>query len=151
MCYPLLALLFPEYPKIFQCDIDHMYPATSFSKAKLMAIPQIAQNGELLRFYLDKENWNTLPNLQLLSFSDNRSKNKRPLDVWLREVGKSDSEKDAMLLPKGEDNQYIIDFLKFKDFFEKRKKLLMKKLESILSGSIDDTIDEIEDDDETDG
>ena len=90
-------------------DIDHVHAQTHFDKSK----------GD--------NRFDTIPNLQLLSYDENRSKNAMPLKEWWE--GKSDGEKCGYLLPK----DFNTDIAVFDDFYCGRRKWLG----SILAEKLD--------------
>ena len=76
-------------------------------------------------FYKNSENWDTMPNLQLLNGTLNESKNARPLEEWVKE---RNIDLDNQLIPK----DVSLDIKDFKDFITKRKALLKERLMTIV-------------------
>lgn len=76
-------------------------------------------------FYKDSENWDTMPNLQLLNGTLNESKNARPLKEWIKE---RNIDLDNQLIPK----DVGLDVKDFKEFITKRRALLKERLMSIV-------------------
>ena len=91
-------------------DVDHVHAQTHFDKDK----------GD--------NRFDKIPNLQLLSYEENRSKNAMPLKDWWE--GKSDGEKCGYLLPK----DFNTDIAVFDDFYRGRRKWLG----SILAEKLDE-------------
>lgn len=103
-------------------NVDHMYPKDMFKKSELKNLSCLADNNELFQFYADKENWNTVGNLQLLNDSENKSKNKSKLSAW---TSKSIPYKlSDYFVPKDSAGNYIVEDDAFKAFVEARKSLL---------------------------
>ena len=88
-------------------DVDHVHAAKNF-------------NGS------DDKRYDTIPNLQLLGYDENRSKNDMSLSEWWD--GKSPTEKTKYLQPAN----FSTDIRDFDMFFEKRKELLVSKLKESL-------------------
>ena len=76
-------------------------------------------------FYKNSENWDTMPNLQLLNGTLNESKNARPLKEWIKE---RNIDLDNQLIPK----DVSLDVKDFKEFITKRRALLKERLMSIV-------------------
>lgn len=113
--------------------VDHMYPKDMFKNSKLDRMNMFAngQNPELRNFYVNKDNWNTVGNLQLLNDTDNLSKSNKSLFQWISEREKG-YDLDRYFIPK-EDGDYIVQDDKFKEFITKRKKLLVKAIMKRIS------------------
>ena len=123
--YMLLSLAITVDPQLIY-NVDHMYPKTMFEKKKLKQQAFLNSDPDLLTFYEEKENWNTVGNLQLLNDSENKSKNGRPLDIWLQQNPMYN--KDSYFIPKDTNGDYILQFEKFKEFVEKRRDLLAAQI-----------------------
>ena len=80
---------------------------------------------EEFAFYKDSENWDTIPNLQLLNDIKNESKNAKPLVEWIQD---NKVDIDNQLIP----NDVSLDIKDFKDFITKRKALLKDRLMTIV-------------------
>ena len=78
-----------------------------------------------LNFNKDSENWDTMPNLQLLNGTLNESKNARPLEEWIKE---RNIDLDNQLIPKN----VSLDVKDFKEFITQRKALLKERLMAIV-------------------
>lgn len=121
-CFPLLALLYPHLD-YFNQDLhkDHLHPKDFFEKLKnrQAQIP----TGQY-DFYGDVNNWNSVLNLQMLNSSLNTSKQDRSLKDWV-EQNKVDLA--THIIPQGID----LDIINFKEFIEKRKTELIKRIKSL--------------------
>jgi len=103
---------------------DHMHPKSFFeSKSKLSSI---SLTDEQLKFYMDKANYNSCLNLQLLETLQNESKLETPLKQWAEFNGKTNKELFV-------ENGINLDIESFESFIKSRKKVLSKKLKQILS------------------
>ena len=76
-------------------------------------------------FYKDSENWDTIPNLQLLNGTLNESKNAKPLEEWIKE---RHIDLDNQLIPK----DVSLKVEDFREFINKRKALLKERLMAIV-------------------
>lgn len=121
--YLLLSLSIPLDSKQ-QYEVDHMYPQEMFKKKEEDFKKLLGDNKSLIEFYSEKENWDTVGNLQLLNKMENASKNKRKLSVWTKENSQQYKWSDYYI-PKDENGEYIVQDDRFKDFVEKRKELLI--------------------------
>ena len=76
-------------------------------------------------FYKDSENWDTIPNLQLLNERVNEHKNDMSLEEWVKE---DKIDLDFQLIPK----DVSLKIENFKEFLTKRRLLLKERLMSIV-------------------
>jgi hypothetical protein len=88
-------------------DVDHVHAAKNF-------------NGS------DDKSYDTIPNLQLLGYDENRSKNDMSLSEWWD--GKSPTEKTKYLQPAN----FRTDISDFDMFFDDREQMLRKILKKKL-------------------
>jgi len=88
-------------------DVDHVHAAKNFQG-------------------LDDKRYDTIPNLQLLGYDENRSKNDMSLSDWWN--GKSSTEKDKYLLP----TNFSTDISDFDTFFGDREQMLSEILKKKL-------------------
>lgn len=116
-----MALLYDGSDCIKPKHKDHLHPACCFNEKKLKKL-NIADDK--FDFYLNKNNWNSILNLQLLDGNDNKSKNNKSLKDWINEHT-IDCKK--RLIPKK-----FIDIKDFEDFIEERKKILTKRLKEVF-------------------
>jgi hypothetical protein len=80
-------------------------------------------------FYKNSENWDTMPNLQLLNGTLNESKNDTPLDKWVENVKvKYNYDLENYLVP----SDVSLDIRDFKVFITKRKALLKERLMAMV-------------------
>lgn len=110
--------------------VDHMYPKSMFDKKKVKEYKFLNNNEKLKEFYLDKNNWNSIGNLQLLNSSENGSKNDEDLETWL--LKNPNYNKDLYLIPKDDNGNYITQKDMFKLFFEKRQELMITALKNVF-------------------
>lgn len=110
--------------------VDHMYPKSMFDKKKVKEYKFLNNNEKLKEFYLDKNNWNSIGNLQLLNSSENGSKNDEDLEIWL--LKNPNYNKDLYLIPKDDNGNYITQKDMFKLFFEKRQELMITALKNVF-------------------
>lgn len=107
-------------------DIDHIFPKSKFID-KYFDENNI--NGREREFY--KENFNLIPNLQLLTEKENRSdKRDKYFDEWIKEFYNSNIKIEEVLNTNYIDQLY--KFNQFKTMFNKRKKMLAEKLLEII-------------------
>ena len=125
-CYSILALLQPDVDIQQILHADHLHPAADFGKDRLDHREFLNGNPDLRAFYEDRENWNGVSNLWLLTESENTSKQDKPLKDWLEpRLGKTALDP---LIPAGTS----LDFADYKDFIEKRRAFLKVKLEGMV-------------------
>lgn len=125
-CYSILALLQPDVDIQQILHADHLHPAADFGKDRLDNREFLTGNPDLRAFYEDRENWNGVSNLWLLTESENTSKQDKPLKAWLEpRLGKTALDP---LIPAGTS----LDFADYKDFIEKRRAFLKAKLEGLV-------------------
>lgn len=122
----LLSLLYPDLKYAQEkFEQDHMHPYSGFAHSSLKKIILKDSNRQLSSTEVD--DWiakrDTLPNLQLLTSTENENKLKMRLKDWL-----SSGHADRYL-PESDDDYEFRDFI---NFYNARKKILQEKLESIL-------------------
>ena len=122
---PLLHLLFPEINSTtVEWHIDHLHPQSDFDQKKLEQHDFLKEDPELRAFY--KEHWNLIANLHLLDKSQNLSKRAKPLAEWIKNPSVTlDAQK--LLVDDGD-----LEFKDFKQFYEKRRANLKKRLEGLI-------------------
>jgi hypothetical protein len=101
--------------------LDHLHPAAYFINLKKTE----GMSEEEYNFYKDSENWDTIPNLQMLNGILNESKNARPLVEWIQE---NNVDLNNQLIP----SDVSLDIKDFKGFFEKRRAMLKERLMTIV-------------------
>lgn len=125
-CYSILALLQPDVDIRQFLHTDHLHPASGFDEDRLDKQDFLAGRPDLRAFYDDRENWNSVSNLWLLTESENTSKQDEPLKDWLEpRLGKTTLEP---LIPLGAS----LDFADFQSFIEQRRAFLKTKLEGLI-------------------
>ena len=82
-------------------------------------------NDEEFDFYKDSDNWDTIPNLQLLNDRLNEHKNTKPLAKWVEE---DNVDLGNQLIPI----ETSLDIKDFKNFLIKRRALLKQRLKRIV-------------------
>lgn len=117
----ILSLLYPDRDwKDAVFHEDHIFPQSEF-KATLLR--SRCYDDTKIKFYMSR--FNTLPNLELLTDSENISKNAKPFDEWLKT--RDPEYRDRHLIPDLTD--YSFD--NFEEFFEARRKTIVAKLKSL--------------------
>ena len=130
--FTVLALLAPKLDyKNGNFHADHLHPESSFGKRRLTSAG-VPLDG--LVFYEDAKNWNSVLNLSHLDANENKSKQDRALSSWVTEEAKRQNvsaEKFCAdhLLPA----PLLLDFLRFRDFIEARRRILGDRLRSLLT------------------
>lgn len=119
-CYTILALIYSHLNFDQEFHKDHLHPISYFDK-----LEQGTMSDEEYAFYKDPLNNNSVLNLQLLNSSLNESKLDTPLIQWVKE---KNIDLDNQLIPK----DVCLDITNFKDFIDKRRKLLTQRLLSIV-------------------
>lgn len=127
-CFTVLSLLFQDLDYSKSIDKDHLHPKSLFKPNVLKKNPALANDSNRMKFYEDKQNWNSILNLHLLYSSVNKSKNKRPLEQWINTTEVPLTKADCLI-----DDNTDLSFDKFPEFIEGRKKLLVKKLRGLFS------------------
>ena len=117
-------LLFPDINVNLRYDIDHLHPKDSFKKENLNLFPVINENEDLRNYYLDSENWDTIPNLQLLNKSQNRGpKSDTPLKEWIEDSSNAFKIED-LFVPVNTS----LEFEDFPAFIDSRIKAIKERL-----------------------
>jgi hypothetical protein len=120
--YLVLSLLYPDRDwkdKVFH--EDHIFPESEFN---LRILHKKAYDKEKVERY--RSLFNTVLNLELLTDSENLSKNATPFKKWID--NRDNGFKSRHLIP--EMKSYDLDA--FEEFIDARKKLLIKQFKSIL-------------------
>ena len=121
----LLSIITEINPEYTYNHVDHLYPKSMFAEKELSKLEFLKNNNSLKEFYLDKKNWNTLGNLQLLNSAENESKKDEKLSIWLK---RKPEYKSSLFLPKDKDGKEIYGDDQFKEFVEERRKILANLL-----------------------
>jgi uncharacterized protein with ParB-like and HNH nuclease domain len=117
-CRALLHLLYPEMNATEVFHIDHLHPKVAFERKSLKEIDFLKSDENLMSFYSDNKNWNSIPNLHLLNDSQNLHKKDKPLMTWV-----SDEKINIPSL-----KNVSLEFSAFREFYEKRRTELREKL-----------------------
>jgi uncharacterized protein with ParB-like and HNH nuclease domain len=121
-CFSILSLLYPDMDyKNNNFNKDHMHPAAAYEK-----LPKKAKEE------LGWESYNSILNLQMLDENENKSKQDKSLKEWVDNETKKTDEKrfrENHLIPINID----LSLSNFNEFIEKRKELLVEKLQKILN------------------
>ena len=117
--YILLSLLYPNL-KLSQVSFhqDHCHPYVGFDDKN---IKPLGLSDDKVAEWRKKRN--LLPNLQFLEGSENESKNKTPLKIWVEVEGN-----DFKYHPDG----VSLELKDFDDFFEKRRSIMKNELKTIF-------------------
>ena len=119
--YLILSLLYPGRDwKDRKFNEDHIFPQSEFQRKKLKAR---GYSDEKINQYLSC--YNTIGNLELLEEAENKSKNAKPFEDWLK--NRDSNFMDRHLIPQMKD--YSFD--NFLEFIEQRKALILTKLKQI--------------------
>jgi hypothetical protein len=125
--FSCLALLYPTLDFRNRFHIDHIHARSFFTKSRLQKKGIKAGDTD---FYLS--NVNALPNLQLLEGIPNQEKNDEHFEEWLQGAYKGRQARQSFV-----EKNYIPDtslgFSNFREFFEKRRSLLLDGLTTVLS------------------
>lgn len=82
--------------------------------------------------YYDFYAYDSLPNLQMLDANENKAKQDKPLEQWIKESCKNKSDRKEFL-KKHLIPDVDLSLENFDNFYEVRKKLLMDELKKILN------------------
>jgi hypothetical protein len=132
---PLLVLLYPFIDTSHLMHLDHVYPKSQFTSAKLRRVGVEEANIEC---FVDRVN--RLPNLQLLKGIPNQEKNASFPAAWLANAFEDEHERQSYMkdhdlrlsdgagawITPGDDHQ------SFAAFYEMRKKALTARVKSVL-------------------
>lgn len=117
----VLSLLYPDRDwKDAVFHEDHIFPKSGF---QVRALRKLGLDDAKIDSYLGK--FNLLPNIQLLTESENLSKNATPFDEWIRT--REAQFRERHLIP--EMSGY--GFEAFGDFFEYRRDLIAERLRAL--------------------
>ncbi len=116
-CFPLLSLIYPSGDTLLR-HVDHVYPQSAFTRAKL---EKLGMTGEQAEWMLTASQ--AIPNLQLLTPADNESKGDRFPLPWLETAYPDESTRAAIagLHHFGEVGDSLHSF---PEFFGQRRQLL---------------------------
>ena len=125
--YCALTLLYPALNFTYKYHQDHIHPKSFFTKRKLkeLGVPE-----EQFDAYTDQ--FNTLPNLQLLQATQNIQKSDLPFSDWLDQSFPSSAERESFLMQNYIKTNESLAFGDFLDFISNRRQTLKNQLIKIL-------------------
>ncbi len=126
--FPLLSLLFPFVDLRNQFHLDHVFPISRFSVAKLRKEGFDETVAETMSLHA-----NALPNLQLLEGAINNEKRAALPYDWLSR-SYSDTQSRQHYLSKHELGDIPPDLASFESFFQERQERLRLRLYAMLGG-----------------
>ena len=128
-CTVMLNLLYSDLPSGYEYHQDHINPVSYFEKLTENDLSKF----EDPEFYKDRNNYNSVLNLQLLNSELNTLKNDDAFSEWVEKPGIRDVfDFTSQLIPQNVN----YDISAFKEFIAARKKMLIRKLEAILGQPI---------------
>lgn len=117
----VLSLLYPDRDwRDATFHEDHIFPKSEFTISRLRAR---GYGEEKIQSYLS--HYNTLCNLELLTDSENLSKNATPFEEWIKTQDVSFQKRH--LIPE----MTTYGFDAFDEFYEKRRRLISQKLQDL--------------------
>ena len=124
--FSALAMIYSNLDYKYIFDIDHIYPKSFFKKNILISkgIP-LAD----IDFYMSK--YNSLENLQLLEYNENREKGDNDFKEWLYRTYSEEERKEYMKKNYIPDN-IRLDITNFRQFIEERHKLMFDAYKKII-------------------
>lgn len=135
--YCALTLLYPGLNYNFKYHQDHIHPKSFFTRTKLLALG-IIDPIKQQRFI---ENFNKLPNLQLLEATQNVEKNGKHFIQWLEENYVNNEDKKTFLLQHHINSTSSLSFEDFMSFYNSRKDQLKTKLVTILNVNLKEMVE----------
>jgi len=126
--FTVLSLLYPNLDYRNKFHVDHIFPKSMFKRSKLkgMGIP-----NDYWDLFL--EDYNFLGNLQLLEGPINEEKSNMEFQDWLKKYCSKEGERKEYMKKHFIPDNVSLEFDNFVEFFNERKKLLLRKLMSILA------------------
>lgn len=128
--FQVLSILYPtlDFRNLFH--VDHIFPKSLFTPTRLRN--KDIEESEI-EFYID--NFNHLPNLQLMEPISNMEKSGKDFKTWLNELHPDEQEqkdyKRKNLIP-----DIDLSLNNFKEFFNRRQEIIINKLEEVLKVEI---------------
>jgi len=121
--FPILALLYPHLDyKNNDFNMDHVFPKSQFS-AKNLKSEKIDLEQENGHYYTSGWCFNGIVNLQMLDSNENKSKNDKTFEEWVK---KSKVDFNKQMLPQ------VTKFEEFPAFVDKRWEMLKERLATEL-------------------
>jgi len=127
--FPLLSLLFPFVDLRNQFHVDHIFPLSRFTPARLLKQGIAAVEAEVIA-----KNVNQLPNLQLLDGAVNNEKRAALPAAWLTAHFQEPTAQQHYCT-KHDLGEVPPDLSGFKEFFAARQERLRTKLIELLGGT----------------
>jgi uncharacterized protein with ParB-like and HNH nuclease domain len=126
--FMVLGLLYPLNHD-YTFHQDHIHPKSFFTNKGLekMGVLSKEDRDEFIN------NYNSLPNLQLIEAIANIQKSAKPLSEWLKLAHPSEEKQNSYKLLHFFPDNESLELMNFIDFFNKRKGLLKEKLMIILN------------------
>lgn len=117
----VMSLLYPDRDwKDVVLHEDHIFPQSQF---KVRALKKRGYDDVKIQYYMTK--YNTLPNLQLLTDTENLRKNATPFDEWIQT--RDIAFRKRHVIPE----LPTYGFDSFEDFFEQRRALIVAALKEL--------------------
>ena len=126
--YIALSLLYPGLNYSYKYHQDHIHPKSFFKKKALM---NAGLNSEEVDRYL--EEFNKLPNLQLLEATSNLEKRDQQFEDWLDKNFSNSDARESYLRQNYINPSQSLKFAEFLAFSEQRKQNLKNKLMLLLN------------------
>lgn len=127
--FSILSLLYPDLDyRNGDFHKDHLHPESNFQEEKLK---EKNIDEKHILFYLNRENYNSILNIQMLDANENMSKQDKSLNEWVEnEIRKHNITKegfcDKRLIPTN------TDFSHFPEFISERREILKNKLKELV-------------------
>lgn len=142
--YPILNLLYGFGVNNTRLDIDHIHPKSVCNQTENILMFQ--HNCNQYAIINIKNNFNKLPNLQLLKSSCNQSRNNRLINQWIDQIIQSNNfvclfdktnktdflASTFIIIPEENQAENYLAISNFETFYEDRKQLMRDRLRAIL-------------------
>jgi hypothetical protein len=142
--YPILNLLYGFGVNNTRLDIDHIHPKSVCNQTENILMFQ--HNCNQYAIINIKNNFNKLPNLQLLKSSCNQSRNNRLINQWIDQIIQSNNfvclfdktnktdflTSTFIIIPEENQAENYLAISNFETFYEDRKQLMRDRLRAIL-------------------
>jgi len=125
--FALLSLLFPGFDFSRHFHVDHIYPKGLFTASKLRKAGVPEDRIEIFKAWS-----NRLPNLQLLEGTINNEKRQKMPSEWYEACWPDPEARLRHLQSQGID-ELPEDIVRFDDFYEQRKALLMGRIQQVVN------------------
>lgn len=125
--YSVLTLLYPGLNNAYKYHQDHIHPQSFFSKPKLRKLGISEQDIELFL-----NNYNKLPNLQLLEATSNVEKSGQAFEKWLSKNFTTSASYESYLIQNLIAPSQSLIFTDFLAFFDQRKQNIKNRFMQML-------------------